>query len=198
MNKSPEQTRRILLENAYHEIHLHGFQGASISKILEKTGLTKGALYHHFKNKNEMGYAVVDEIIKEEIFEMWVTPMSNSVNPVDDLVQHIKCMCGELDEVFLQRGCPLNNLIQEMSPIDPIFRDKLSKLLDLWRNSLKEAFQRGQEAGNVTLKLKAEDIAHFLIAHFEGISSMTQSVQNASIIEHCMAPFAHFLQSLKP
>ncbi len=54
--KNTEQelaTRQVILEAAYEEIHARGFQGASLSKILSSTSLTKGALYHYFPTKLE-------------------------------------------------------------------------------------------------------------------------------------------------
>ena len=83
--KEPEVTRAKILQVAMEEIHMHGFQGVSLNKIVEKAGVTKGALFHHFKGKSELGYAVVDEVISKEINEFWINPMSNSVDPVGDL-----------------------------------------------------------------------------------------------------------------
>ena len=67
------------------EIHMHGFQGASINQIVEKAGVTKGALFHHFKGKTELGYAVIDEVISQWIDDYWVKPLSNSLDPIKDL-----------------------------------------------------------------------------------------------------------------
>ena len=48
-------TRGKILNAAYREIHTNGFQSASLNNILARTGLAKGALYHHFPNKTELG-----------------------------------------------------------------------------------------------------------------------------------------------
>jgi len=63
-DESEPDTRSKILFAAYKEIHLHGFQAASLNNILAHTGVTKGALYHHFPNKTELGYAVIDEVHK--------------------------------------------------------------------------------------------------------------------------------------
>ena len=60
----PEATRRDLLEAAHEEFWRVGFRSASVDQILTQTGVTKAALYHHFRNKLELGYAVVDEILR--------------------------------------------------------------------------------------------------------------------------------------
>ena len=62
--KQPDQTRDKILHSAFCEIHRQGFQAASIANILQDTGLTKGALYHHFPTKQALGLAVIDEVIR--------------------------------------------------------------------------------------------------------------------------------------
>jgi len=101
--KAPEETRARILQVAMEEIHMHGFQGVSLNKIVEKAGVTKGALFHHFKGKSELGYAVVDEVISKEIHEFWIKPLSNSVDPVKDLKKVLldaKCEFLEKPEMF--------------------------------------------------------------------------------------------------
>ena len=57
------QTRHDILSAAFDEIYTNGFRASSLDAILERTDLTKGALFHQFASKLELGYAVVDEII---------------------------------------------------------------------------------------------------------------------------------------
>ena len=53
--RDPGRTRQHLLEAAFQEIYKVGFQAASLQTILSNAGVTKGALYHHFKNKKALG-----------------------------------------------------------------------------------------------------------------------------------------------
>ena len=65
--KQPDITRDRILDAAFQEIHKYGFQAASLSNILDRTGLTKGALYHHFPDKDRLGHAVIEEVIREAL-----------------------------------------------------------------------------------------------------------------------------------
>jgi AcrR family transcriptional regulator len=47
------------------------FRSADVNAILAAAGVTKGALYHHFENKEALGYAVVDEVIASRTREKW-------------------------------------------------------------------------------------------------------------------------------
>jgi TetR/AcrR family transcriptional regulator, transcriptional repressor for nem operon len=52
-------------------MRLSGFRSADVNAILAAAGVTKGALYHHFENKEALGYAVVDEVIASRTREKW-------------------------------------------------------------------------------------------------------------------------------
>ena len=54
-----EESRKAILQVAFLEILHKGFQGVSIDDIVKKTPYTKGAFYHHFPTKLDLGYALV-------------------------------------------------------------------------------------------------------------------------------------------
>jgi AcrR family transcriptional regulator len=60
-----EQTRRTLLSYARHLFAREGYAEASTREIVYAAGLTKGALYHHFKDKLDLYRAVVEEMAQE-------------------------------------------------------------------------------------------------------------------------------------
>ena len=70
-----DRTRNALIHAAFEEIWQFGFQAASLDAILERARLTKGALYHHFPNKQALGYAVVDEYIRYLIHHDFLRPL---------------------------------------------------------------------------------------------------------------------------
>src|SRR3954453_19828709 len=70
-----EQTRNAILEAAASRFDAVGFLGASLSDILAEAGVTKGALYFHFKSKEELA----DALIREQ-FVVW-DPLADVENP---------------------------------------------------------------------------------------------------------------------
>jgi AcrR family transcriptional regulator len=49
-----QDRRRKLLENAANEFALHGYQGASLNRIITGVGLSKGAFYYYFEDKADL------------------------------------------------------------------------------------------------------------------------------------------------
>src|ERR1043166_2819643 len=134
VNSTAEETRQKILRAAFEEFYKNGFQGGSINHIVEKAGITKGALFHHFAGKNELGYAVVEEIIYPHLKARWLDPLANSIDPIADLKQTLqRATQDETENGRFVQGCPLNNLAQEMAPLDEGFRQRIEKVYIEWR-----------------------------------------------------------------
>jgi AcrR family transcriptional regulator len=151
-----ETTRQRIVRIAFEEFYRYGFQAGSLNRIVEETGLTKGALFHHFAGKQELGYAVVDEVIWPQFKATWIDPLEQSADPIRDTKRLLRQMADQGPSICisLTQGCPVNNLAQEMSPLDEGFRQRLEKIYMAWRLALKTALANGIKAGTVRSRKK--------------------------------------------
>jgi len=194
--RNPDLTRQSLLQAAFQEIYRSGFQAASLDNILSKAGVTKGALYHHFGSKEELGYAVVDELIREHILDRWVRSLEKAENPIDGVLAILRRK--DPHPPFDQRlGCPLNNLAQEMSPLNEGFRKRLKSVFREWREGIAKALRRGQERGQVRSDVDPLESADFFIAALEGSVSLAKNAQDRDLFDSCKAGLARYLESLR-
>jgi TetR/AcrR family transcriptional repressor of nem operon len=160
--RNPGRTRESLLQAASREIYRSGFQSASLDTILALAGVTKGALYYHFKSKEALGYAVVEEIIAADVHGKWVRPLQSVKDPIDALIGAVQNISVRLEDV--RGGCQLNNLAQEMSPLDAGFRKRLETIFAAWREAVASVLREGQTRGSVRPDVEPADAAGFLIA----------------------------------
>lgn len=195
--KNPDQTRKSLLEAAYLEIQRHGFQAASLADILSHTGLTKGALYHHFPNKLALGYAVVDEVIREEIASYWITPLAAHENPIDGLRRILQQVAQDMGQQCTQSGCLLNNLAQEMSLVDEGFRQRINNIYIDWRAAMGQALVKGQFNHSVRPEINPHAAATFIVAAIEGCVSMAKNANDVNLLFECGEGLMHYLETLR-
>ena len=193
--RAPERTRERLLQAASREIYRTGFQSASLDTILATAGVTKGALYHHFKNKEALGYAVVEEIISPHVRNTWVRPLLRVKDPIDALIGIVEGLSVEPETVC--GGCQLNNLAQEMSPLDAGFRKRLETIFDAWRDAMASVLREGQIHGSVRRDVDTRDAAGFLIAMVEGYGSLAKNAQDPKIIKIGIKNMVGWLRSLR-
>ena len=196
--RNPDRTREALLEAAFDEIYEQGFRAASLDNILRRTGVTKGALYHHFPNKTALGYAVVDEIIFPHASEHWAPLVDCEGNPIDTLLQLIQKEVAGADDHRVTCGCPFNNLVQEMAGIDEGFRERLHHMQAQWRAAISSALTKGQRAGQVREDINAERAATLLVASYEGCVGLAKCGQSKQLFGTCMSAVADYVRSLRP
>jgi TetR/AcrR family transcriptional regulator, transcriptional repressor for nem operon len=135
--RDPRRTRQVLLQATFREVYRSGFQSTGLDTILAATGVTKGALYHHFDSKEALGYALVDEVIAGQTRDKWVRPLDRSTDPIGTLIAVVRGTSLRIEDV--RCGCPLNNLAQEMSPLDEHFRKRLARVFDDWQEGIASA-----------------------------------------------------------
>jgi AcrR family transcriptional regulator len=164
--------------------------------ILAAAGVTKGALYYHFDNKESLGYAVVDEVIASSLHQKWVQPLQNVENPLDVLIRIIQS--ESLKRKDVQRGCPLLNLSQEMSGIDEGFRRRTARVYKHWHDAMAEALREGQKRGVVRRDINANETAMFLIAAWEGYVALGKNSQDPRTMESGQRRVSGQIESLRP
>jgi TetR/AcrR family transcriptional regulator, transcriptional repressor for nem operon len=193
--RDPERTRERLLQAASREIYRSGFQSASLETILASAGVTKGALYHHFKNKEALGYAVVEEVIFRNVRRMWVQPLRSVKDPINALIGIVRGISVRREDV--RGGCELNNLAQEMSPLDAGFRKRLEITFDAWREAAAHVLREGQIHGSVRCDVEPADAAGLLIAMVEGYGSLAKNAQDPKVIKAGIKNIVGWLRSLR-
>lgn len=198
VKRNPDHTRDALLAAAFDEIHAQGFRAASIDKILARTGVTKGALYHHFPNKAALGQAVVNEVLFERMQENWQRLNDADSDPVSLLLAMIDDAIAHADRDTVALGCPLNNLVQEMAGLDEDFRECLNKVQSAWRTALADALTRAQQNGTVRPGLDCNQAAAFIVGAYEGCVGVGKCGVGTEVFTTCLRGMADYLHTLRP
>ena len=183
-------TRLSILQKSFELIYIKGYQTTSLDDILATTQVTKGAFYYHFKNKDEMGVAIVEEILKPMMHQAFVTPISTSIDPLTDIYKMIHDLLLENKFLSVQYGCPVGNLTQEMTPWNSLFSNALSELIDVWQNAMIDALIRGKKLGKVHKTVAPAQVAYFVMSAYWGI-------RNFGKVENTNASYKLFLKELK-
>lgn len=164
-------TRLSILQNAFELIYQKGFQATSIDDIIATTQVTKGAFFYHFRNKEEMGIAMIQEVMAPGMQQVMVKPLLESKDPVTELYKMMKSL---LTAPFfqVQYGCPAVNLIDEMAPLHPAFHEALLELMRSWQKAIETSVRQGKKAGTISADADAKNVAYFMMAGYSGIRNM--------------------------
>ncbi|NEQ74683.1 MAG: TetR/AcrR family transcriptional regulator [Okeania sp. SIO2C9] len=115
----------------------YGYEGATISRLSEATGLKKASLYHHFQGgKEQMAGAVLEYIgdwFEENVFAPLQSNQPASVR--------IKVMSQKIDEFYDSGQIPCVLAVMSLGEADNLFHQQLEKSLKKWIDALSEVIE---------------------------------------------------------
>ncbi len=162
-----EQTRQRIITAATHLFVRKGFSGTSISDLAKASGLTKGALYHHFENKDALFFAVI-----ESVRQTWnktvvrdVLASKNALTRLTTLVEVHTRLLSENKQICIL----LNGLIMEMDGVNPDFMAALQGVYEDLAGFIESIIQKGQKAGQIRSDVDARLTAFNIVSMLRGI-----------------------------
>ena len=172
-------TRHTILEKAFEIIYTKGYQTTSIDEIIATTKVTKGAFYYHFKTKDEMGLAIINEIVKPTMQNAFIKPLQDAENPIKEIYEMTKALLLNNPFLKLEYGCPAGNLVQEMTPWNVEFGKALSELIIEWQQTIENCIDSGKSNGTVRNNINTQQVAYFIMSSYWGIRNFGK-VYNSS------------------
>ena len=185
--KIENPTRDHILHAASRLMALQGYHSTSLDDVLRESGVGKGNFYYYFRNKEELGYAILDRIVQGFV-ERTLEPCFSDLGakPLD----RIRCFFDRVLEIQRQRncvgGCAMGNLASELSDVHEGFRRRLAEIFTVWRDRVADALRQAQVEGSLTSACDPPSLAHFLVAALEGAILMTKLTKDIEIMETCV------------
>ncbi|MEI6945864.1 TetR/AcrR family transcriptional regulator [Paraflavisolibacter sp. H34] len=188
--KKAEATRHTILQKAFELIYEKGYQATSIDDIISTTQVTKGAFYYHFKNKDEMGLAIIHEILKPAMAGSFIESLQKDQDPGQAIYNMMHHLLLEDKFMKVEYGCPASNLTQEMTPWNGEFRRALEALTQQWEAEMTATLERGKEEGFLRKDVDAAQVTLFVMAGYWGI-------RNFGKLRNSKAVYLSYLEQLK-
>jgi TetR/AcrR family transcriptional repressor of nem operon len=188
------QTREAILEAATELMHLKGYQATTLDDVLTASGVGKGNFYYHFKSKEDLGYAILDQVIASFLGRTLDPCFSDPAGP---RLTQIRCFLDRVLAAQRERncvgGCALGNLASELSDVHEGFRARLSGVFSAWQERLTKALGEAQEAGTVRPECRPDAVAQFLVASLEGAILVTKLTKDITVMERCVEELKRYL-----
>lgn len=153
------RTRANIVRGAATEFAQYGYAGSSITRILDNTSSTKGAMYFHFSSKREIAAAVLDTATAAytAIATRWST--ADGVPPLDAIVGMVDDAAQAFDhDVSLRAEARLS--------VEPDLHAHRSSAA--WEAAVLELARRAAESGSLRAGFTAEKFARVLAASLAG------------------------------
>jgi TetR/AcrR family transcriptional repressor of nem operon len=161
-------TKETILLKGAQLIHEKGFNNTGLQEILREADVPKGSFYFYFKNKEDFGLQVTDwfasfilHMADKYLCDTGLPPLSRLERFFDFYLQHFENM-------NLRCGCPIGNLMQEMSDLSEPFREKISAIYDKICSLIQTCIADAQQAGDIPENIDAGEAAQYIFDSWEG------------------------------
>lgn len=164
--------------------HHRGFVATSVNDVLEATGVTKGALYHYFPTKDDLGLAAL-ECAAAQFMEFLDGAIAGPTG-LDGLDGFLQAALDKHRGRAFVGGCPFGNTALEMADGDPRFAEAVSAVFDAWVLKLQRAIEDGQQAGQIRDDLAADKLARLVVATVEGGIMLSRLKKEEGPMRDCL------------
>jgi TetR/AcrR family transcriptional repressor of nem operon len=195
--KKAEATRSMILHKAFELIYVKGYQTTSIDDIIATTQVTKGAFYYHFKTKDEMGLAIINEVLKPTLASSFIEPLQGEQDPLNAIYNLMDSLLMKNEFLKVEYGCPASNFTQEMTPWNSEFNKALNELTREWTEAITATIERGKKSGVIRKEVNAKQVTTFVLSGYWGIRNLGKLENSKKVYISYLKQLKIYLNSLK-
>ncbi len=184
-------SRDVLINNAEQLVHRQGFAATSVNDILAVSGVTKGALYHHFPGKDELELAVLERAGKR--FLEWMDVVLAGPTPRCKLECFFAAALNHHRKERFAGGCLFGNTALEMSDVNRRYADYVDDVFCKWSSKIEAVVRAGQKSREVRDDISARDLAETIVASMEGGIMLSRLRKNEKPLRICVESLKTFL-----
>lgn len=163
-----ERTRRRIVGHATLLMYANGYARTSIEDVIRAAGITKGSFYFHFRSKEDLGYAVIENasrFILGRLKEALEKPGLSSWERLEAMLREVQ---GIVEAADCTRGCILGNLALETSHDHPDFREAIAAAFREWWDLIASHLETMKAEGYLPPDFDCRAYAQFAVSALEG------------------------------
>src|SRR5580700_8000781 len=193
------ETREKILQAAARLFALKGYHDAKLEEVLDTAQVTKGAFFHHFRDREDLGFAVLDwhmdrrrqmlDAIEQEL------PLAKQADPLQKVFRRLDA----IQEMVHRRenckgGCIIGNMSTALSDCHDGFRKRLAECFDEMAQEFLPNLAAAARQGRMTRRPNITELAQFIVTVIEGAIMQARTLGDAKLLPH---QFAYLKDHLK-
>jgi TetR/AcrR family transcriptional regulator, transcriptional repressor for nem operon len=180
-------TRERILRAAAGLFALKGFHDTKLKEVLCSAKVTTGAFFHHFQNKDDLGFAVIDRHMERrrrqlnKIEEMLPPgPDEGMLTPVFRRLDAIAEMARKRERT--KGGCVIGNLTASLSDTHDAFRRRLAACFDEMAREFELPIAALIQERGLSRRIDAMELARYIVSVIEGAILLARSREDRQLI----------------
>lgn len=167
-----KNTKTKIVEKAETLLWHQGYEGTSLNQVVDKAGVSKGAFFHYYPNKQAISRDVIDKYFAEQIMAQMDKHLTNTSYIKNGLFEWVLGTFETFREHDFKGGCLLGNFALEMADQNEAAREHIKQHFLDWENQLASYLRPLEQNGK--LLIERRQLARLLIASLQGVTMMTK------------------------
>jgi TetR/AcrR family transcriptional repressor of nem operon len=187
-----EETRRKIVAAAAPIFNQHGYEGSSLSALMEATGLKKGGIYRHFSSKEELAAEAFDYTWQAA----WKARMLHLDEQETGPGKLKQLIANFIDyRPAIAGGCPVLNSAVDADDGNPVLRARVEKALRFWKARLREIVRKAAQRGELRPGIDPKTVATLIVATLEGALMISRIERNDGALRQVQAHLNRYIDN---
>jgi TetR/AcrR family transcriptional repressor of nem operon len=193
-----EGTRAQIMDVAQQLILSQGFAATSVDAVIARTGLTKGAFFHHFRSKNELAQALMERFAEQDAAFL-DRIVERAERLARDPLQQVLLVVGLLEETLTDEaeefpGCLYASYAYEAGLFDERTHGVIREALLRWRARLADLLRRAALQRPPRVPLDPGEAADMLNVVVEGAYVMSRALGDPALVARQLRHYRSYLE----
>lgn len=192
-------TKQTIINRIIEHIHLNGFSETSLSDIIAITGVKKGNLYFHFKNKEELILEALKEAHRhyQEYLAAYTAKVSEPLQKIDAMLDAVYTYHKKRK---FRGGCIFGNIALEMADKNIAYRGFIHDVFQQWIDWTATQLEVAVTNGQLLASTPVQELSHHIIAALEGgllLSKVTKNPDDLNAAIRGIKELLHYYKTNK-
>jgi AcrR family transcriptional regulator len=186
MTTKSDRTKQFILQKVAPVFNKNGYFGTSMSDITEATGLTKGAIYGNFKNKEDLAYYSFYYNVSYvmEKLAVIIETQENSIHQLMGIADFYK---NHYLTKIGSGGCPILNVGVDANHTNPKLYKAVKQVITKIQESIFLILENGIKRKEIKPEVNTKEFSSVIFSLIEGGIFMTMTMKDNSYLKNMMS-----------
>ncbi|MFA9558988.1 TetR/AcrR family transcriptional regulator [Evansella sp. AB-rgal1] len=185
-------TKEHIIRESAALFNTKGYTGASLSEIIDRSGVRKGGIYNHFENKDEIALAAFDYSVSR-ILDFLSKALENTTSSKERLLAICDVYVDIIESHTLEGGCPILNTAIESDDGHPLLKERAQQAMKVFIGRLKVIVDSGINNKEFRNNINSEQVCTYIIAVIEGGVMLSKLFDDSKYIRHCVSTVQQYI-----
>ena len=194
------ETREKILQAASRLFALKGYHDTKLEEVLGTAQVSKGAFFHQFRDREDLGFAVLDWHMDRRRQLLDAIEQEMSPDKQTDPLQRVFRRLDAIAEMVRRRegrkgGCIIGNMSTALSDCHDGFRKRLAECFDEMAGEFLPYLEAKARQGRVKRRTNMSELARYIVTVIEGAIMQGRTLGDSELLARQLAYLKEYLKT---